>query len=163
MKHFRLARLTADVFALVALVYLMAQISGCYAGRRAGYSTIKAIRDAGDATGKALAAACQERRDACKAAHKIKTAEFAKCWAKCGKAIKVWKIVKAAVNTAFHAAWGTLEIARGRKKDTWKWKDALKPGLCALAGALRQWRELMPKSAGSLLAMLETAEGIACK
>jgi hypothetical protein len=161
--RFRAGRLAADAIGLLIVLYLCSQIMAC-SKLGVGYRSVLLVRNAGDATSKALAVVAEAGRTKCKAKHKIKTAGYATCIKPYLNALEKWRLyVKTSVNTALAAAFGVLEVARARKKKKAPWLEALKPGACALVLALKQWRELMPKDAKSLLTLLVGVEGLVCK
>lgn len=148
----------------VFLMFLMLVVAGC--GKLGvGYRVTLAVRNAGDATSKALAVACGEKRVACKEKHAIKTPGYALCMDKCVKALEAWaKVVKPAVNSALRAAWAVLEAARLRGEKKAKWQEALRPGACQLIRAVTvDWKHLLGKHMKDITPYLKAAEGLVCK
>lgn len=153
-----------DTVKRVIFVLLMLLLMGC--GKLGvGYRVTLAVRNAGDATSKALAAACGEKRVKCKEKHAVKTAGYALCMDKCVKALKAWtQIVKPALNTALRASWSVLEAARLKGEKKAKWQEALRPGACSLIRAVTvDWKILLGKHLKSIMPYLKAAEGLVCK
>lgn len=164
MSAFKVKRFCMDVLLIGAVLYLMFQFGGCGSGLGVGYRSVLVVRNAGDATSKALAAACEAKRQDCKAKHGVKTEGYKSCMENCLKALKAWRLyAKPAINTSLRAAFGVLEVARARKKKQAPWLEALKPGACQLVKMVQEWRGLMPKDAASLLTLLKGVEGLVCK
>lgn len=161
--RFRLGRVVADVAALLAVAYLCSQIVSC-SKLGVGYRSVLVVRNAGDATSKALAAVAEAGRVKCKAAHKVKTAEYASCIKPYLDALEKWRLyVKPAINTALAATFGVLEAAKQRGQKKAPWLKAMKPGACKLSGALEQWKALSPEDFKSLIALIKSVEGLVCK
>jgi len=159
----RFTRFIWSVLALVLFIFLLGHVGAC-SKLGIGYRCVLVVRNAGDATSQALAAACEAKRQECKSKHAIKTKEYTACVAKCLEALKVWRLyVKPSVNTALASAFGVLETAKQAGKKKTNWLAALKPGACALVTALKQWRELMPEKYKSLMALIGSVEGLVCK
>ena len=153
-----------SVLALLALLYLMGHMGGCKTALGVGYRSVLVVRNAGDATSKALAAACEAKRVACKAKHAIKTPGYRDCMKQCMDAFAAWRLyVKPTVNTSLRSAFGVLEVARAKKQKKAPWLEALKPGACQLLGILQEWKTFMPKDVASLLTLLKSVEGLVCK
>jgi hypothetical protein len=145
----------------VLLLALALMASAC--SLTTGYRGVTVTVKAGNETGKTVAAVCGEKRRACVDKHKSDIPALKACLAPCHKALTDWTtIVRPAVNTAIGAAFAALETARqaGRKDSTWVAR--LRPGICALASILQEWRTLMGDKAETLLNLLGTVEDVAC-
>jgi hypothetical protein len=128
-----------------------------------GYRGVTVATKVGNETGKTIASVCGEKRRVCVGKHVGDTPALNACLKPCHKALTDWTtIVRPAVNTAIGAAFASLETARQAKRSDSTWVAKLRPGICALAAILQEWRTLMGDKAKTLLNLLGTVEDVAC-
>jgi hypothetical protein len=148
--------------AVVGACLILAAFSpGC--SLTTGYRAVTVTVKAGNETGKAMASVCAVKRKACVDKHRDDIPALQACLKPCHRALTAWTtIVRPAVNTATEGAFAALETARQAKRSDSTWVAKLRPGLCALAAILQEWRALLGDKAKTLLNLLGTVEDIAC-
>ncbi len=128
-----------------------------------GYRGVTVAVKVGNETGKTIAAVCADKRRACIDKHGGNVQDLQACVLPCHKALTAWTtIVRPAINTSTEAAFAALETARQAKRPDSTWVAKLRPGLCALAAILQEWRVLLGDKAAPLLSLLKTVEDVAC-
>ncbi len=152
----------AALFVGALAAWLCLVLSSC-TGLAGGYRAVQIVKQAGDETGKTLAAACKVKREACTKKHPAKSAELKTCLRPCLTALRAWvKVVRPTINSANLAAWGALETAYAAKKHSAAWLSKLKPGPCALIKALKQWKHLAEGKFTAILKTVGSLEGLVC-
>jgi hypothetical protein len=128
-----------------------------------GYRTVLIVRDAGNMTGKTLAGACKIKRAECKAKYTLMTHAGKACTKSCREALTQWtRHVRPALNNALSATFAGLEIAWAAGKDKSDWMAMLRPAVCALLKASRQWWPIAGPRLQIVLAPLKGLEGLVC-
>jgi hypothetical protein len=105
-----------------------------------------------------------DRQDHCVATHGARTAAFAACYRAHREALQLWRSkIRPAINTALLAAVAAIRPAEKAKAKV-GWVQLLKPAVCALARAVRQWGHLLgEKWKGGVMAGIKLAEGVTCE
>jgi hypothetical protein len=157
-------RKLATLAVTVAAVVLAIMLAGCKAsGLTLGYRTVGIVRDAGDQTGKTMAAVCKSKRLKCETDYKAQPALYRQCLQPCTVALGLWvRKIRPAINTALLATWGALETAYAARKHEAPWLEKIRPAACALLRALGEWAPMAPKLS-AIAAPLKAVEGLVCK
>lgn len=126
-----------------------------------GYRALLIVRDVGDAASKALGEYGAAKHAACQAAP---TPSYKECIASTKKILETWTTaIKPAVNSALKLARAALETARQAKKTDMSWLNKIKPAVCGLVQAVKEWKEFLGESKlKAILGPLDTVEGLVC-
>jgi len=151
--------LTLGALAVIAALLF----SGC-TNLAPGYRALVIVKEAGDQTGKTMAAACKTKRLACEAEHSTDKVLLKACLAPCLDALRAWvRVAKPAIRSAQLAAWAALETAYAAKSHDAPWLAKLKPGACALIRILKQWEGLAGEKFKAIARTVVMLEGLVCK
>jgi hypothetical protein len=150
--------------AIVSLAGIMLAIylAGC-SGLAPGYRALLVVKEAGDQTGKTMAAVCKAKRLECEKKHAADKPALKACVKPCRDALERWvKYARPAINSAQLATWAALETAYQAEKHEADWLKLLKPGACALIKLLEQWKAIAPAKFAAVIATISGLKGLVC-
>ncbi len=151
----------AGMIALFLLSLGLMASAGCPG---AGWRTLDSVQTAKALTAKQLARAVDAKHKACLATHGSKTAEYAECIKKRREALRTWRtVVRPVVNDSVAITAAALQIAEKAKGKDPNWIELVKPAVCALSRAVRQWAPWFGDKGAAVLGALNMIEGVTCE
>jgi|GEM_PF-6301820 len=138
--------------------------AGCKGPYDAAWRTLDSVQKAQALTAKQLASTVKAKHAACLKAHGTKTPEYATCIKKHRDALRTWrKIVRPVVNDSVAITVAAIQVAERAKDDNVNWIVLLRPAVCGLARAVKQWAQWFGDQGAAVLGAIKMIEGATCE
>jgi hypothetical protein len=157
------ARNPSTVPSVVTMLLVGLLATSCGGPYAAAYRTTLAVRGAGDTMDRAAALAVNIEGDKCRAAQ----AQDVKA---CVRATRAWawqqswrKAGVTSLNAAIIGTVAGIRIAEMTGSKTFDWMTGLRAGVCALAGMVAQYGDLMGSAKAVVMLAVQAVKGVSCE